>query len=77
MKIEELKDLKGEWRLFVNGMQQGQSKENYTYNEMIEFINHENVSIINTSCEYIIRFHHLTTEFEFRNNHWARENNYA
>lgn len=75
MKIEELKDLKGEWRLFVNGMQLEQLKENYTYNEMIEFINHENVSIINTSCEYIIRFHKLTTEFEFRNNHWARENN--
>jgi hypothetical protein len=76
MKIEDLIDLKGEWRLFINGMQQGNIKENYTYSEIIEFINHENIKIINTSCEYIIRFHKLTTEFEFRNNHWARENNY-
>ena len=75
MKIKDLKNLKGQWRLFINGNQQGENKENYTYNEMIEFINSENVSIVNTSCEYIIRFHKLTTEFEFRNNHWARENN--
>lgn len=77
MKIEELKNIGGEWRLFINGMQQGNSKENYNYKEVVQFINNENVTIINTSCEYIIRFHKLTTEFEFRNNHWARENNYA
>lgn len=77
MEIEELKEVKGEWRLFINGMQKNSNKENYNYNEVIEFINNEDAKIIKTSCEYIIRFHKLTTEFEFRNNHWARENNYA
>jgi hypothetical protein len=74
MKIDELKNIGGEWRLFINGMQQMNNRDSFTYLEMIEFINHENVNIINTSCEYIVRFHKLTTEFEFRNNHYARKN---
>tara|TARA_R110000851_G_C12871618_1_gene545028 strand:- start:347 stop:583 length:237 start_codon:yes stop_codon:yes gene_type:complete len=74
IEIESLKELKGQWRLFINGMQQTGMKDYFTYIEMIEFINHENTTIINSSCEFMVRFSKSTTEFEFRNNHWAREN---
>jgi len=75
MELSELKEVKGEWRLFVNGMQQVNKKDSFTYDEMINFINGENASITNTSCEYIVRCHKITSDCEFRNNHWARENN--